>query len=129
MSRVTSDTMTVSFNGSDYSNYIDEVSVSGGGPIYEYVKKWNGRKSRGVTGYNEWNVTVSMLADTATGSFIPNLTDSALTYTIAIGSAGVIENTYSNMYVDTFSDKLAAEDGMEMYSITFIGEGLPSNKS
>jgi len=128
MTRVTTGTMTITINSTDYSNFINSVSVSGGSPMYNYKPMWNGRKKRVVTGYNEWNVAITMLVDTTTKTFIDGLTTPTTSYTIVIGEASTVQYQYSNMYVSEFSDAMTTDDGLQLINITFVGEGLPANK-
>lgn len=129
MSRLTSDSMTVIINGIEYSTFIDNVSVSGGTPIYSYTPVWNGRKKRIVTGYNEFVITLSMLMDNSNSAFIDNLEDYTQEYTISLGESGVIYNTYSNMYASEWGDTINAADGIQIMEIKFVAEGIPDNKS
>lgn len=129
MTRVTSETMTVIIDGVDYSVYCDSVNVSGGGAMYSFTKMYNGRKKRSVTGYTEYNIELNMLVDTATNDFIKGLSDVSASYTISLGESGVIEDTYSNMYVATESETIEASDGLQTVRITFVGEGIPSNRT
>jgi len=129
MTRVTSDTMTIIINGVDYSTYVDSVSISGGGPKYELIKVWNGHKKRAVTGYEDINIELSLLMDDTILSFINGFNDNTNVYTIILGELGVIERTYNTMYVDTFNDDIAADKGLQIITVTFVGEGHPDNKN
>jgi len=129
MSRVTSDTMTIEINGTDYSNFIDTVDVSGGDPEYSYIPVWNGRKKRAVTGYKEFNISIAMLYDSDNSSLIDNLSDSTIAYTIVLGDSNSIQRTFNNMYFMSATDNVAAADGLQMIQLKFTGEGIPANKT
>ena len=129
MSRVSNESMSIIINSVDYSAFVDNVSVSGGTPVYEFVPVWNGRRKRVVTGYNEWNITLSFLYDTDIESLTNELTDVTKSYEITLGDGASVERTFSNMYVLSFDDTISSSDNLQMLKIQFVGEGIPDNKT
>ena len=79
-------------------------------PVQSFKEVWAGRKKRIITGYNNWVIDLTMVVDTNTETFINELSNYNNSYDLSIGESGVIEENYSNMYVESFDSAMEVGD-------------------
>lgn len=120
----TGDDITISINGSDYSNYIDEYSESGGDNQVKVIRTFTNNYETIIVGNDDYELELNFRINSTQLKTLYENT-SPVTIAIVVGSETTI--TYNNMIPKTLTYDLIVDD-LAMGTLTYIASAY-TNKT